>query len=66
MVPAFIIVGLFMPVPIEPSTIHFERSAEIHASPEKILPPIADLRMWMAWSPWEKRDPNLQRGYYRA
>jgi uncharacterized protein YndB with AHSA1/START domain len=40
-----------------------ERSLDIAAPAEKIYPLIADFRAWTQWSPYENRDPNLQRSY---
>jgi len=37
--------------------------ATMKAPPEKIFPHINDFHNWLAWSPWEKLDPNLKRTY---
>jgi uncharacterized protein YndB with AHSA1/START domain len=50
----------------KPDTFSVQRSASIHAPPEKIFPLINDFRAWRAWSPYEDRDPNLQRSYSGA
>src|SRR3954447_17430567 len=47
----------------KPNTLRVQRAASIHAPPEKIFPLISDFREWRAWSPYEDRDPNLQRSY---
>lgn len=39
------------------------RSARINATPEEIVPLLADLHRWREWSPWEDLDPELQRRY---
>ncbi len=44
-------------------TFRIERSALIHAPPDRIFPFISDFHRWMAWSPWEKMDSNLVRSY---
>jgi uncharacterized protein YndB with AHSA1/START domain len=44
-------------------TFRVQRAAAIHAPPEKIFPLISDFRQWRAWSPYEDRDPNLERNY---
>ncbi|MBL1262539.1 SRPBCC family protein [Candidatus Methylomicrobium oryzae] len=49
-----------------PNTFHVERSAIIHAPPEKIFPLINDFREWEPWSPWEKIDPEIKRTYSGA
>jgi uncharacterized protein YndB with AHSA1/START domain len=50
----------------KPNTFSVQRSAAIHAPPEKIFPLINDFHQWRAWSPYEDRDPNLQRTYSGA
>jgi hypothetical protein len=50
----------------KPDTLRVQRSASIKAAPETIFPLINDFRAWRAWSPYEDRDPNLQRGYSGA
>lgn len=50
----------------KPDTFRVQRTAAIDAPPEKIFSMIADFRQWRAWSPWEGRDPNLQRSYSGA
>ena len=44
-----------------PDNFTVQRSASIKAPPEKIAALIDDFHAWTAWSPWEKRDPNLKR-----
>src|SRR5271154_7174505 len=35
-------------------------------APEKIFPYINDFKSWTAWSPYEKKDPAMQRTYGSA
>lgn len=46
-----------------PDTFRVERRATIHAPPERVFAMLNDFREWMAWSPWEKLDPAMQRTY---
>lgn len=39
------------------------RSTDIAAPPERIHPLLDDFREWVAWSPWEDLDPDLERTY---
>lgn len=39
------------------------RSTTIAADPARVHALIDDFREWVAWSPWEALDPNLQRTY---
>ncbi len=50
----------------KPGDFRVERSAVLKASPEAIFKYINDFRLWTAWSPWEKLDPNLKRTYSGA
>jgi uncharacterized protein YndB with AHSA1/START domain len=50
----------------KPDTFSVQRVAAIHAPPERIFPLINDFREWRAWSPYEDRDPDLQRSYSGA
>ena len=50
-------------VQTRPDRFHVERSATIGAPSAAIFPHINDFHQWVAWSPWEKVDPQLQRSY---
>src|ERR1044072_3523424 len=50
----------------KPDTFRVQRAATIDAPPEKIFPLISDFHQWAAWSPWEGKDPDLQRSYTGA
>ena len=45
----------------KPDTFRVQRSLVIKAPPEKLHAQIADLNAWRAWSPYEKKDPNMKR-----
>lgn len=49
-----------------PNALHVERTTSIKAPPERILPLISDFHSWSSWSPYEKRDPALQRTFSGA
>ena len=44
-----------------PDTFRVERTTSIKAPPEKIFALINDLHDWVAWSPFEKKDPAMKR-----
>jgi carbon monoxide dehydrogenase subunit G len=50
----------------KPDTFSVQRSASVQAPLEKIFALINDFRAWRAWSPYEDRDPDLQRSYSGA
>ncbi|SFJ15445.1 Polyketide cyclase / dehydrase and lipid transport [Bosea sp. OK403] len=51
---------------MKPDSFQVQRAIAINAPPERIYPLIADFRAWGAWSPWEKKDPNLKRSFSGA
>ena len=56
---AIVLICLLL-VMFTPRHVHVERSITIHAPPEKIYDQIATLEHWLAWSPWFKRDPDVE------
>ena len=60
---AVVIVLLLLLIVSRPSTFHVERSITIAAPPERVFALVNDFRQWPAWSPWEKKDPNMKRTY---
>jgi uncharacterized protein YndB with AHSA1/START domain len=50
----------------KPDTFQVERAASIDAPPEKIFPLIADFHQWQSWSPYEVKDPGMQRSFSGA
>jgi len=49
-----------------PDGFHIERSTTIKAPPEKVFAAIDDFKGWAGWSPWEKKDPKMQRTHSGA
>jgi uncharacterized protein YndB with AHSA1/START domain len=47
----------------KPDTFRVQRATTVKAPPEKIFPLINDFHQWVAWSPYEHRDPALKRTY---
>lgn len=45
----------------QPDTFRVQRATAIKAPPETIFPLINDFHAWEAWSPYEKKDPNMKR-----
>lgn len=50
-------------VSTRPDTFAVQRNALIQAPPEKVFALIDDYRAWGAWSPWEHKDPAMQRSF---
>ncbi|TDU32860.1 polyketide cyclase/dehydrase/lipid transport protein [Panacagrimonas perspica] len=57
------IAGVLAYAATRPDTFRVERSISIKAPPEKIFPLIDDLQAWTTWSPYEKKDPAMQRTF---
>jgi uncharacterized protein YndB with AHSA1/START domain len=49
-----------------PDSFRIERSTRIEAPPERVFMLLQDLRAWQSWSPWEGKDPALERTYSGA
>lgn len=47
----------------KPATLRVTRAIDVKAPAEKIYPLISDFHQWVAWSPYEKKDPAMQRTY---
>jgi uncharacterized protein YndB with AHSA1/START domain len=50
----------------KPDIFRVRRAATMNASPEKVFPLIDDFHQWEIWSPWEGKDPSMQRSYSGA
>jgi len=50
----------------KPDTFSVQRAATVKAPPEKIYSLINDFHQWGSWSPWENKDPAMQRSYSGA
>jgi uncharacterized protein YndB with AHSA1/START domain len=50
----------------KPDSFAVSRSISIKAPPQKIYPLIEDLHAWRGWSPYEKKDPAMQRSFSGA
>lgn len=59
----FVIAALIAVAATRPDQFRIERSATIEAAPERVFPFINDFHRWQAWSPYERRDPAMQRSY---
>lgn len=45
----------------KPDTFHVQRTTAMKASSEKIFPLVNDFHNHSSWSPWEKKDPAMQK-----
>ena len=49
-----------------PATFTVKRALEIRAPADKLYPHVADFHAWAAWSPYEKKDPAMNRRFSGA
>jgi uncharacterized protein YndB with AHSA1/START domain len=63
---AIAIAAILILAAVKPGTFSVERSAAIKAPPEKIFPLINDFHQWGSWSPYEAKDPAMQRTFSGA
>jgi uncharacterized protein YndB with AHSA1/START domain len=47
----------------KPDSFSVERAIDISAPADRVFPLINDFHQWGGWSPWENRDPAMQRTY---
>ncbi len=47
----------------KPDTLRVQRAAAVKAPPENVFPLINDFHQWASWSPWEGKDPAMQRTF---
>ncbi len=50
----------------KPRQFRVERSVDVAAPAAKIFPFLDDLRQQRLWSPWDQKDPNMQRSFTGA
>jgi uncharacterized protein YndB with AHSA1/START domain len=55
------IVGVVALAATRPDNFRVQRSTSIKAAPDKIFALINDFKAWPQWSPYETKDPNMQR-----
>jgi hypothetical protein len=60
------IAGILVYATIRPDSFTVTRSIAIKAPPDKIFAMIDDLHAWGAWSPYEKKDPDMKRVFSGA
>ncbi len=58
-----VVAGILIYAATKSDSFRVERSVSIKAPPDKIFALIANLRGWPAWSPYEKKDPEMKRAF---
>jgi uncharacterized protein YndB with AHSA1/START domain len=62
-----VVVGAFLAyVAMRPADLRVTRSIVIAAPPQAVFAHVNDFKKWQTWSPWEKIDPAMKRGYEGA
>ena len=57
---ALLLIGFVVYVQTRPAEFRYERSGIIQASPEVIFPYLNQFKLGNEWSPYSKKDPNMQ------
>ena len=63
LVVALLVGAVLILAAMRPDTFKVQREATIQAPPEKVYALISDFKSWGAWSPWEKKDPQMKRTF---
>lgn len=61
-----LVIGILTLAAFRPDEFRVERSVQVNAPAQKILPLICDLHKGIDWSPFEKTDPAMKRTYTGA
>ena len=56
-----VVAGILIYAATKPNDFRVQRSLAIKAPADKIYAQIVDLKGWQAWSPYEKKDPDMKR-----
>jgi len=60
---AVIVAGILIYAATKPDSFTVKRTATIKAPPDGLFAMINDLHGWSAWSPYEKKDPDMKRTF---
>jgi uncharacterized protein YndB with AHSA1/START domain len=60
---AVIVAGVLIYATTRPDSFTVKRTASIKAPPERLFALIGNLHGWSAWSPYEKKDPEMKRTF---
>lgn len=63
LVVALLVGAVLVLAAMRPDTFKVQRETTIQAPPEKVYALISDFKNWGAWSPWEKKDPQMKRTF---
>jgi uncharacterized protein YndB with AHSA1/START domain len=63
---AVIVAGILIYATTKPDSFTVKRSASIKAPPDRLFALINDFHGWGAWSPYEKKDPDMKRTFSGA
>jgi hypothetical protein len=57
------VAGILVLAASRPDTFRIVRSTVVSASPERIFPYLNDLHLFRLWSPFEHKDPGMERAF---
>lgn len=60
---ALLVAGFAAFVATRPSEYRVSRSAVLPAAPAAVFPHVNELKKWLPWSPWAKKDPDAKNTF---
>ena len=60
---AIAIAAILVIAATKPNTLRVQRALSIRAPADRIFPLVSDFHQWKTWSPYENKDPAMQRTY---
>jgi hypothetical protein len=57
------VAGVLVAAAAKPDTFRVQRSILVTAQPDQVFPLIADLHRFTTWSPYEQKDPAMERRF---
>jgi Polyketide cyclase / dehydrase and lipid transport len=60
---ALALIVLVIVIAMRPDDFRVARTVSMAAPASKVFPHVNDFHLWQAWSPYDKRDPAMQRTY---
>jgi hypothetical protein len=57
------VVAILVYAAVKPNEFRVQRTQRINAPPERIFALINDFHRWVAWSPYEKKDPAMTKSF---
>jgi hypothetical protein len=60
---ALLVLSVLVAAATRPDTFTVKRSVVVNAPPDWVFPLLNHFHRWRDWSPWERKDPGMQRAF---